>query len=98
MPETASAGTVQEADSAQLPQSISPVADSLRQAGCDCGRDAEGWTVATLRAPSAAVVAHPVDVEAVVAGGRIDLEVDRLPLIDADVGGKALDVRVCPRR
>ena len=40
------------------------------------------------------VVAEPVDVDAVVRRGRVDLEVDRLPLVDADVGGEALDARV----
>ena len=52
MPETASAGTAQEAETAQLPQSTSPVAASVRQAGWFCGSEAEGVTVATLRAPS----------------------------------------------
>ena len=40
---------------------------SLRQAGWFCGSVTDGLTVATLRAPMPAVVAHPVDVEPVVA-------------------------------
>ena len=51
MPETASAGTAHDAETAQLPQSTRPVAASVRQAGCACGSAAEGSTVATLRAP-----------------------------------------------
>ena len=42
----------------------------------------------------AAVVPQSVDLEAVVAGGRIDLEVDRLPLVDADLGGVPLNAGV----
>jgi hypothetical protein len=51
MPDTASAGTAHEADTAQLPQSISPVVALLRQLGWFWGRLAEGLTVATWRAP-----------------------------------------------
>ena len=51
MPETASAGTAQLADTPQLPQSIRPVAAVFWQAGWFCGRLADGWTVAILRAP-----------------------------------------------
>jgi hypothetical protein len=51
MPEVAVAGTAHDADSAQLPQSMSPVAAAVRHAGCVCGSAAEGVTVATLRAP-----------------------------------------------
>jgi hypothetical protein len=51
MPDTASAGTAHEAETAQLPQSISPVAALVRQFGWVWGRLAEGVTVATCRAP-----------------------------------------------
>ena len=52
-PDTAVVGTVHEADTAQLPQSISPVpAGPLRQAGWVCGSEAVGSMFATtLRAP-----------------------------------------------
>jgi hypothetical protein len=66
---------------------VETVGLGLRQArrGCD-GRD--------LACPVAAVVAHPVDVE--VVGGRrgVDLEMDRLATVDADVGGEALDAGI----
>ncbi len=52
MPDTAVVGTVQEADTAQFPQSVSPVVASLRQLGWVWGRWADGWTVAMSRAPS----------------------------------------------
>jgi hypothetical protein len=51
MPDTASAGVAQEADSAQLPQSTSPVVDWVRQLGWFCGRDALGVIVVIFRAP-----------------------------------------------
>src|SRR5919198_897579 len=41
-PDTESAGTVHDADTPQLPQSMRPVAESVRQAGCDWGRLAVG--------------------------------------------------------
>ncbi len=50
-PDTVLVGTVHEADTAQLPQSVSPVVASFRQAGCDCGSDTDGWMVAIRRAP-----------------------------------------------
>ena len=50
MPEVAFAGTAHEPDSVQLPQSIRPVVASFRQLGWFCGSEAEGGTVATLRA------------------------------------------------
>ena len=37
------------------------------------------------------VVPHPIDVEPVGRGGRVDLEADRAALVDADVSGEALD-------
>ena len=66
-----------------------------------------GWTCAVvellvdrrhLARAVAAIVAEPVNVDAVV--GRIgrDLEVDRLPDIGADLGGKALDACIRRRR
>ena len=94
MPETALAGTAHEAETAQLPQSISPVRCSVRQSGWFCGSVTEGETVATLRAPMPAVVAHAIDVETVAGGNSVDLEEDRLALIDADVGGESLNRRV----
>ena len=51
MPETASSGTVHSAETAQLPQSIRPVAAVVRQFGWFCGSRPDGRTVATLRAP-----------------------------------------------
>ena len=51
MPETASAGTAQLAETPQLPQSIRPVDAVVWQAGWFCGRLADGWIVAILRAP-----------------------------------------------
>jgi len=51
MPDTAEAGTAQEADTPQLPQSMRPL-EFVRQAGWFCGRLADGLMVATLRAPS----------------------------------------------
>ena len=50
MPDTASAGTVHEAETDQLPQSTSPVAAWVRQPGC-WSAPVSGRTVATLRAP-----------------------------------------------
>jgi hypothetical protein len=44
-------GTSHDADTAQVPQSISPVVASFRQAGWFCGSAADGSTLATLRAP-----------------------------------------------
>ena len=73
----------------QLPQSTSPVAAAVRQLG---------WLLSTLgqhggdlAGAVAAVVAHPVDVEAVRRRGGVDLEADRAALVDADVGREALD-------
>ena len=51
MPETASAGTLQVAETPQFPQSISPVELWPLHCGCSWGSTASGWTVATLRAP-----------------------------------------------
>ena len=51
MPETASLGTLQVAETPQLPQSTKPVALWLVHEGCNWGSTASGWTVATLRAP-----------------------------------------------
>src|SRR5581483_9541664 len=47
-----------------------------------------------LPGPVAAVEAEPEDVEVVAAGRRVDLEVDRLPVVDADVRREPLDRRV----
>ena len=44
-------GTAQEADTAQLPQSISPVELSVKQGAWTWGNNAEGKTEATRRAP-----------------------------------------------
>jgi len=52
-PETASLGTVHDADVAQLPQSTSPVDEFVRQEGWVCGSVAEGFRPdAMIRAPS----------------------------------------------
>jgi hypothetical protein len=42
----------------------------------------------------AAVVAEPVDVDAIRAAAAVDLERHRLAGVDADVGGEALDLQV----
>ena len=89
-------GTAHDAETAQLPQSISPVAASAsgRPAGSAAGV-ADGVDRGDLARAVAAVVAHPVDVEAV---GRsqsvLTLKLTVWPLVDADVGGEALDARV----
>ncbi len=57
-------------------------------------QDRRGFDRVHLAGAVAAVVAHPVDVEVVVARVRLDLEVDGLAAVDADFGGKALDARV----
>ena len=45
--------------------------------------------------PGALVVAQAVDVDAVLLVGRVvDLERDRLAVVDADIGGEALDGRI----
>ncbi len=49
-PDTAFDGTVQEADSCQLPQSTRPVEAWDRQAGCE--RGVTGMEVAHFRAPA----------------------------------------------
>ncbi len=51
MPEVWFVGMAQVAETLQLPQSMSPLAGSVRQFGWFWGNEAEGWTVATLRAP-----------------------------------------------
>ena len=55
-PDTALDGTVHDADTAQLPQSMSPVGGvevSFRQSGCVCGSATVGcMSETTLRAPS----------------------------------------------
>ena len=53
-PDTAFAGTLHDTDSAQLPQSMSPVTASLRHAGCVCGSAIVGRTVAIFLAPNPA--------------------------------------------
>ena len=50
-PLTASGGTAQRAETAQLPQSTSPVAGSVCGGGCCCGSAAQGRTSPTFRAP-----------------------------------------------
>ena len=42
----------------------------------------------------ASVIAHPVDVEMVIAGVGIDLEIDCLPRIHTDIGGEALNTGI----
>ena len=51
MPETASAGMLQVAETDQLPQSTSPVAASRRQAGCWLLVVPAFGIVSTFRAP-----------------------------------------------
>ena len=47
MPEVWLEGIDQVAETPQFPQSMSPLAGSVRQPGWFWGNDAEGWTVAT---------------------------------------------------
>ena len=96
MPDTASLGTVHDALSDQLPQSTSPVLDSVRQLGWS--ETDVGWIVAILAGTVAAVVAHAVDVEPVGARGGVDLEPDRAALVNAHIGGEALDRCAARRR
>src|SRR5439155_24833918 len=42
----------------------------------------------------ATVIAHAIDVEPIGARGRVDLETNGLPLVDADVGRESLDAGV----
>ena len=51
-PETVVDGTVQEAETAQLPQSNRAVAASVMHSGWVCGNFADGLTSAILRAPA----------------------------------------------
>ncbi len=44
-------GTGQDAETAQLPQSMRPVLASVRQFGCICGSVTDGLTVVIFRAP-----------------------------------------------
>ena len=79
-------GTVQEAETPQLPQSISPVAELVRQAGCFWGSVTVGLMFASDHArPVAPVVAEPQDVD-VVGGGSVSILKDSvcptLTLID----------------
>jgi len=69
---------------------MSPVWLSVRQSGWQRHRRSDRRHFAS---PHPAVVAQPIDVEPIGAGVGIDLEVDGLPLIDADVRGEALDAR-----
>ena len=84
----------QLAETAQLPQSIRPRDMSTIGCGCTCAVVSVLVDRRHLAGAVAAVVAEPVDVDAVV--GRIgrDLEVDRLADIAADLGREALDVDV----
>ena len=50
-PDTDPSGTVHRADSAQFPQSTSPVDGTVRQGGWDWGNGADGAIVPTMRAP-----------------------------------------------
>ena len=52
MPDVASVGTAQDAETAHVPQSIKPVVVPEAQAGWLWGSATDGVTVATLRAPS----------------------------------------------
>ena len=72
------AGTAHEADTAQLPQSTSPVAAFVSGLGWTCRRVADEGMVATLRAPMTPVVAHSVDVDVIGHRRRVvDLEAGR---------------------
>ena len=95
-PETAVVGTVHDADTAQFPQSISPVGCvSVRQAGWVCGSVADGLQPrGHLPGAVALVVAQPKDVDVVRSSHGV-LILNRtvspgLTLID---GGEALDRR-----
>src|SRR6185312_16812182 len=58
------------------------------------GQARRGCDSPDLACPVAAVVPHPVDVEVVGDRRGVDLEVDRLATVDADVGGEALDAGI----
>ena len=94
MPDTAVAGTAHDADSAQFPQSIRPV-ERLVSAGRLRLRQRRGRRQVSRDQPGsqALVVAHPVDIQPIRPGGRLDLEVYGLPDVDADVGGEPLNRR-----
>jgi hypothetical protein len=64
----------------------------LRLGQRDGGRD-----VGDLAGPVTPVPPHAVDPDAPVVRGRLDLEVDRLPGVDADVGRETLDAVVLER-
>ncbi len=93
----ASIGTAHEAETAPVPAVDQVVVGgaigerarglALRQR---CGRLDRGDKARA----QPAVVAKPVDVDPVVGRRRVDLEVDRLALVDADVRRKALDRRI----
>ena len=84
-PGTALGGTGHEADTAQLPHSVSPAgALSFLHAGWDCGSVAVGTRPsATKRAPSPWYVAHAQDVDVVRLGRGVDLEILGLPGVHA---------------
>ena len=94
-PDTAVDGTAHEADTAQLPQSMSPVAwhRSCRPAG-----SAGGWPSAHVRddlaGAIALVVPHPQDVDVIRRRRRADLERLGLPGVHAHRRGEALERRV----
>ena len=78
MPETAVLGTVHDAETAQLPQSISPVDESVRHAGWVWGSVDRRLDVGLIDPRAvAAVVAEPEDVDVVLRRRRLDLELTR---------------------
>ena len=102
-PETAVPGTVQDAETDQLPQSYSSVVGSVMHWGWCCGSEADGCHRRDLARTVAPVVPEPEDRDRVRRRIGVDLEVDPRPDVDADVGGEALDgvvpgTRRCPTR
>ncbi len=86
-------GTGQLPDTAQLPQSISPVAASLRAGRLSLRQGGRRRNRRDLAGTEATVVAT-VDVETVIGRVCIDLERHGLAAVDADVGRKTLDARI----
>ena len=93
MPDTASPGTVHDAETAQLLHSTSPVSESVAAGGLRPRRRL-GAERCDPACAVAAVVTHPEDVDPVGRRARVDLEVNRLALVDADVCREALDSAV----
>jgi hypothetical protein len=89
-PETAVAGTRQDAETAQLPQSTRPVDVSRCGAGWFPAFD-PGVSVGEETGAVAPVPAEPVDPDPPLGGDRPHLELDGPTGIHAEIGSEALD-------